>query len=372
MKIVHVIPFLWSGAGKVVTDLCISQRARHEVTIVTSGRSKGMADWPMYRRRLSYNGIAHRQIDFFDRDPAVYWKSVKKLCEYVSECHPDVIHCHSGVPACAAAMARGATPGAFRLISQLHSWGTGRQEWMNTMDLWGFKQSDLVIANAAAYRRVLMNAGVPKKNIVAIPWGVDPRALETSRTVPKKSRRIGFVGRIEPRKGQMGLIRAFDLLRRVRPNLQLELVGPVADISYAREIDKQIRIRRMSDCVWLGGQVPDVYRYERNWDLFVSLSSDEGQGMAILEAMALGIPVVARNCSGVQDYLRDGKNAIELKSNSARSVSQSMLWALDHPEWTSKLSLAAREMVEARYSWDRTVVEMETLYGTRARVSRGK
>jgi hypothetical protein len=49
MRIVHIIPFLWSGAGKVLTDLCVSQRAQHDVMIVTSGSSKGLSDWPVYR-----------------------------------------------------------------------------------------------------------------------------------------------------------------------------------------------------------------------------------------------------------------------------------------------------------------------------------
>ena len=363
MRVLHVIPFLWSGAGKVLTDLCVSQSAHHDVTIVTSGTSKGMSNWPFYRRRLSNNGITHRRIDFFDRDPAVYWKSVNQLAQLISEIQPDVVHCHSGVPACAAATVRDANPGSFRLISQLHSWGDGRPEWMNTMDLWGFNRSDLIIANAASYRRILIKAGVDKNRIVSLPWGVAPEALEVAPATRRASGRIGFVGRIEPRKGQLDLVHAFDRLRRKRPNARLELLGPSADVAYTREIEKLIRTQRMSNCVWLGGQVRNVYRHERNWDLFVSMSSDEGQGMAILEAMALGVPVLARNCAGVQDYLRDGENAIALKSNSAETAAQTMQWALDHPEETATLSVRAREMVRSNYAWERTVLGMETIYG---------
>jgi glycosyltransferase involved in cell wall biosynthesis len=363
MRVIHVIPFLWSGAGKVLTDLCISQSGRHEVTIVTSGASKGLSNGPFYRRRLSDNGIAHRRIDFFDRDPSVYWKSVNQFSKLVAEIQPDVVHCHSGVPACAAATVRDANPGSFRLISQLHSWGDGRPEWMNTMDLWGFNRSDLIIANAASYRRILMDAGVDKNRIVSLPWGIAPEALETAPVGRRESGRIGFVGRIEPRKGQLELVQAFDRLRRRRPSTRLELLGPAADAAYMREIEKLIRAQRMANCVWLGAQVRNVYRHERNWDLFVSMSRDEGQGMAILEAMALGVPVLAKNCAGVQDYLRDGENAIALKSDSVEAAAQTMQWALEHPETTSKLSLTAREMVRNSYGWNRTVLGMETVYG---------
>jgi len=365
MKVLHIIPFLWSGAGKVLTDLCVSQQVLHDVMIVTSGSSKGMSDWPAYRRRLTQNGISHRRMDFFDRDSAVFWKSVQHLSDLVSEYDPDVVHCHSGVPACAASVVRDSGVGSFRLISQLHSWGTGRPEWMNTMDIAGFRRSDLVIANAASYRRILMDAGLPSSQIVSIPWGVAPEAL---CAVPGESRntgRIGFVGRLEPRKGQLELVQAFGLLRRKRPKLRLELVGPAADTSYAREIKNFVRAEHMSDSVWLGGQVPDVFRHERNWELFVSLSRDEGQGMAILEAMALGVPVLAKSCPGVEDYLRDGKNAIALKSDEAKDVAESVGWALDHPRETQKLSEQARKMVENSFPWQRTVLEMETVYGIR-------
>ena len=368
MKIVHIIPFLWSGAGKVLTDLCVSQRNQHEVMIVTSGSSKGLSDWPSYRRRLSQFGILHRRIDFFDRNSEVFWKSVRQLSDLVSEYDPDVVHCHSGVPACAASVVRDSGTADFRLISQLHSWGTARPEWMNTMDIAGFRRSDLVIANAAAYRRILMNAGMPASQIVSIPWGVAPEALDNVATMPRNTGRIGFVGRVEPRKGQLELVQAFGLLRRKRPKLRLELVGPTADESYAREIEKCVQAERMADSVWLGGQVTDVFAHERNWELFVSLSRDEGQGMAILEAMALGVPVLAKPCPGVQDYLENGKNAIALESDSATDVAESVGWALDHPSETRKLSAQARKMVEDSFAWNRTVLEMETVYGIRENI----
>jgi glycosyltransferase involved in cell wall biosynthesis len=236
---------------------------------------------------------------------------------------------------------------------------------MNTMDIAGFRRSDLVIANAASYRRILKDAGLPPSQVVSIPWGVAPEALGPVAAEPRSTGRIGFVGRLEPRKRQLELVQAFELLRRRRPKLRLELVGPAADTSYAREIAAFVRAQRMSDSVWLGGQVPDVFRHERNWELFVSLSKDEGQGMAILEAMALGVPVLAKSCSGVEDYLRDGKNAIALKSDDVKDVAETVGWALDHPSETRKLSVHARKMVENSFPWQRTVLEMETVYGIR-------
>ena len=52
-RVLHVAPFLWSGAGRVISQLCESQQERWEVAIVTSGGLRGLRDWPAYRRRLA-------------------------------------------------------------------------------------------------------------------------------------------------------------------------------------------------------------------------------------------------------------------------------------------------------------------------------
>jgi len=79
-RIVHVTPFLWSGAGGALVRLAEAQRAAgSEVTVVTTGRSRGGSDWPAQRQRLRRAGVAHVRLDFFAREPAVFWPSVEAL-----------------------------------------------------------------------------------------------------------------------------------------------------------------------------------------------------------------------------------------------------------------------------------------------------
>src|SRR5258708_4769616 len=127
---------------------------------------------------------------------------------------------------------------------------------------------------------------------------------------------IGFLGRIEPRKGQMEIVKAFHRFHRHFPQSRLDLVGPAADKKYQEEIRTFVTKDGLGNRVKLRGQVGNPYPMVRSWDLFTSLSSDEGQGIAILEAMALGTPVLCRNVAGVEDYLRDGKTGISLHSSS--------------------------------------------------------
>ena len=167
MRILHVIPFLWSGAGNVVTRLCETQASGNQVGIVTSGKSKGFDDWTEYRKRLKSAGVEHFNIDFFDRDPAVFWRSTDAFEKLAATWKADIIHCHSGVPACAAAMCK------LDFIGQIHSWGVGRPEWMNAMDLRGFRSAKRVLCGSLAYQKILIEGGVEPSRIRYLPWGLN-------------------------------------------------------------------------------------------------------------------------------------------------------------------------------------------------------
>jgi len=304
-RIVHVTPFLWSGAGGALVRLAEAQRAAgSEVTVVTTGRSRGGSDWPAQRQRLRRAGVAHVRLDFFAREPAVFWPSVEALGRLLARRRADIAHAHAGVPACALAVCRDRGPWRGAAIAHLNSWGVGRPAWMDTMDAWGLARLDRVVCIARAYQTRLVQLGVKPARLRYLPWGIDlldriaePRAASEARPI------VGFVGRIEPRKNQIALVEAFARVRRTWPDLALELVGPVADHGYADAVRQAIVDAGLDDAVRLTGPVPDVAPFVRRWCAFVSASLDEGQGLAVLEAMALGVPVVAAKARGIEDYL---------------------------------------------------------------------
>ncbi len=363
MRVLHLIPFLWSGAGNVVSRLCLSQAERHHIGIVTSGESRGLKDWAVFRRRLKAGGVEHFRVDLFDRDPAVFWSSIDRLKALFREFRPQVVHCHAGVPACAAAIAGGTLSRPFHLVSQFHSWGVNRPEWMNRMDLWGFAQSDIVLCAARAYYRTLLKGGVRPEQIRYVPWGLPVDEIRRMAGKPQRHPdqfRAGFVGRIEPRKGQIELLRAFAAFHKRHTASRLDLVGPVADADYHRELSGQVRALQLDGVVTITGQVRNAYRHIRDWDVFVSMSSDEGQGIAILEAMTLGVPVIARAAAGVEDYVVDGQNALSVQSTA--EATQALLWAARNRDRLGTIARNATEMIERKYSWSQTTEQMEEIY----------
>jgi glycosyltransferase involved in cell wall biosynthesis len=173
---------------------------------------------------------------------------------------------------------------------------------------------------------------------------------------------IGTLGRIEPRKGQLDLIAAFARVRERCPRARLEIVGPVAETGYADKIHAAIRRFRLTGAVRMTGHVADPRRYMATWNAYVSLSSDEGQGLALLEAMAAGVPVVALNASGVEDYLTDGRTGLAARTRSPREVAALIGRILGDSALASTLSRSAMAMVKRRYSWEKTVADIEAIY----------
>lgn len=361
--ILHVAPFLWSGAGRVITDLCREQRRRGPVTLVTTGRHGPLADWPAYRRALTRAGVAHVTLDTFHRDAASVWTSAGRLATLVATLGPRAIHGHAGMPTGIAALARDIAGVRVPLVGQMYSWGPDRPAWMDTQDLWAFRQADTIVSSAHAYSRLLEAGGVPRRRIVYLPWGLQLgtlpfRQADAPRAGPPV---VGFVGRLEPRKGQLDLVEAFADLRRRVPGARLELVGPPADEAYAHAIATTIRRRRLDDAVTVTGRVPDPARRVRHWSLFVSLSDDEGQGLAVLEAMALGVPVLARPVAGIEDFLVDGRTGWAVPGGTARTVARAMQHALTAPDRAAVIR-RARAMVERRYDWAGMVGAFDGLY----------
>ena len=364
-RILHVIPTLWSGAGEALTYLCELQAKRDDLLVVTSGLEGALADWPSYRRRLRSAGIPHASIDSFSRTPEVLWRSVERLRELGRTWSPDIVHTHAGVPTLAWALARSRR--GPRHVAHMYSWGAGRPTWMNEMDLAGFRQADRVVCSARRYEQLLRDGGVEAGRLAYIPWGVRVDRIDAALAARRVSTgtRIGFVGRVEPRKGQLDLIAAFAAVRRRFPEAELAFVGPEADAAYAARCRDEVTRRGLNAHVAWHGYVPEMARLLVNLRVFVSLSSDEGQGLAVQEAMAARVPVVVLAAPGLEDFVSDGRTGTVVRSRRASEVAHAIVETLRDDDRSRHMARAAERLVRDRYGWLRCAAAIDRLYRDR-------
>lgn len=140
-----------------------------------------------------------------------------------------------------------------------------------------------------------------RKFISIIPNAVKSSSLKVK--ISEEVRSIISVGRLDMQKDQKTLIQAFANLLKVFPRLELIIYGEGKE---RKNLEVLIDSLNLKDSAKLPGVVSDVASVLRQADLFIFPSRYEGFPNALCEAMALGLPVIASNCSGNRDVVRDG------------------------------------------------------------------
>ena len=150
----------------------------------------------------------------------------------------------------------------------------------------------------------------PSAAIAADVVGMKPRVVYhgiTPRVVQRKhddgAMLLGVASRLVPVKGIVHLIRAVALLRRELPGVHLEIAGAGSEQA---ALQSEVQVLGLGDAVTFVGWQPDVWPWLARWDIFVQPSLAEGFGMAALEAMEAGLPVVGTAVGGLSELIEDG------------------------------------------------------------------
>jgi glycosyltransferase involved in cell wall biosynthesis len=166
------------------------------------------------------------------------------------------------------------------------------------------------------------------------------------------------VAQLRAQKNHVALI---DALARVRidvPTVRLRLVG---DGPERDAIEAHVRRRGLTDCVELLGSVDDVWPLLARANVFVLASSYEPLGIAVLEAMAAGLPVVASSVGGLREIVVDESTGFLVPPGDERALADRLTQLLQDRESAMQFGLAGRD-VAARYRVERTVRGYDGVY----------
>jgi len=169
---------------------------------------------------------------------------------------------------------------------------------------------------------------------------------------------VGSVGRLSEQKGYIYLIRAIPKVLSEFPNVKFQILG---DGPLSASLLKEAESLNISDQLILEGQVPDVYRYLVNYDLFVSCSLWEGLPTALLEAIWAEVPVVASNISGNNEIIQAGQNGWLVRSADSDALANEILTALKMPDLRKQYALEAKKKIH-KFSIDGISLQYDYLY----------
>lgn len=308
MRILHVVENLnRGGLERVVIDLALAQQAAgHDCRVIClyeDGRLAG---------ELRAHGIA---VDACGKGAGFDLGALRRMRGLLRTHGTEILHTHNIIAHVYAALAsRGHR--VRRFLNTRHGRGVappGRARlWLYSAAM---RWTDCVVAVCEAARRNLAEHDrVPEAKLAVVPNGIHVerfaaasapahRAVAALLGVDPATRIIGCVGRLNWAKDLPTLIRAFAALRRQGRDAVLALIG---DGGLREELQHLAADERIGDRVVFLGDRSDVRDILPGLDVFAMSSVSEGYSIALLEASASALPIVATDVGGNAEIVRDG------------------------------------------------------------------
>ncbi len=274
-----------------------------------------------------------------------------RLRRLIARQRPDLVHLHSRRGAdlwgVLAARLAGVPAVLTRRVDNPPGWLTRRI---------GLASSARVIVVSGGIREVLLDAGVPAGRLACVYDAVaaadfdEPYPRDWFRqhfAAPVRAPLVGVVAQLIPRKGHRVLLDALPAVMARLPDARVLCFGrgPLA-----AELRAAIAQRGLGQSMVLAGFRDDMHRVIGGLDVLVHPALAEGLGVALLEAGAARVPVIASAAGGIPEVVLDGETGLLVPPGDPAALSAAMLRLLGDPALAARLGAAARVRVETHFS----------------------
>jgi glycosyltransferase involved in cell wall biosynthesis len=382
LRVLHIITRLTLGGSSESTVASVETLARagHDVTLAVGLAQSERATVEDARQR----GCRLIDIPALDREasPVRDLAALASLTRLMVRIRPAIVHTHTSkagfIGRLAARLAR--VPA---VIHQPHGhvfyayWGPVRTGLYLRLERLAARWTDRIVTLTDRGAAEHLARGVGRADrYVTIPSGVPIarlRAEAPSRDearhalgLPPDAYVIVAVGRLVPVKGFDVLIDALPAVAAAVPELRVALVGdgPERDV-----LEQRVAALGIADRVQFAGAQRDVARYVAAADVLAAPSRNEGMGRALVEAMALGVPVVASAVGGIPDVVTDGHDGWLVPAGDPAALALALAELGSDPARAAKLGAAAVE-ASTRFSTEVAEARLLALYDELARARR--
>jgi glycosyltransferase involved in cell wall biosynthesis len=214
--------------------------------------------------------------------------------------------------------------------------------------------------------------GINKRKIHLIKNGIDcdffkpnnqkERSAELKKFASKEDIVIGTVGRLDPVKNQKVLIELFQELAIIAPELAKKLkIAIIGDGPLYEELKSTIIKCQLEQVIWLPGARYNIVELISSFDVFILPSIAEGIPMTVLEAMAIGKPVIASNVGGLPEIIINSTGVLVSPDNK-EALTQSVLNLLKSKTKMEVMGRNARQHIKNNFSIENMINHYQQLY----------
>jgi glycosyltransferase involved in cell wall biosynthesis len=294
---------------------------------------------------------------------------VREIQRSLNQFQPDIVHCND--PGLVAMLATLLSKTPCRVLTfHTPSQSFNYRFHAKFLHRWLLRQGWQIVVIAPVNQPTLQqHYQIPKSNIHVIEYGLSPQKFQIPDTraqirsefaIAPDCILLGCVGRLAVQKNHALLLNAYaELPKALRTNSHLLLVG---DGDLRSVLQQQVAQLGLANYVTFAGYRQDIPQLLQAMDGFVLASNYEGLPFAILEAMAMGLPVVATAVDGVRDAVIPGKTGWLVPPGQIAPLQTAIADLIADPVQRQQHGQAGRDRFESHYTDRRMVNDIETLY----------
>jgi glycosyltransferase involved in cell wall biosynthesis len=252
-----------------------------------------------------------------------------------------------------------------------------RNDVYRLLDLRILRLCQQVICVSEGLRQELLAAGLNARRLTVVHNGISVTTVCRGAAAGAHDLRhdLGLrpgdviamaIGRLSTEKGHSYLLRACQVVAAQRPHLHLVIVG---DGPLRASLEREAAHLGIGKRVFFLGFRADVPALMIQSELLVHPSLSEGLPNVILEAMALGLPVIATAAGGIPELIRDGETGLIVPAADVEALASAMLRLIDHPEAAHTLARQGHDSVVANFTVERMAEGLATVFAESARSS---
>jgi len=233
---------------------------------------------------------------------------------------------------------------------------------------WVFRRADVVIALSSQWQGFLLNEVRSDLRVVVMPNSVDTQFAAAAEQDDYASRQSGnvvlFVGGLARAKGVFDILRAAPLVLASRTDAVFLFAGGAPEPRILEEMQRYSADANLEKAVQFLGEVTGQAKLDlfRRATLFVLPSYIEGLPFSLLEAMAVGLPVVTTPVGAIPEIIEDGSNGFLIRPGDYEALARCIIQLLEDESLGRRMELVNRQLIRDHFMPDAAMTQLVAIY----------